>query len=150
MQLGRLSLWGVQRVKNGSKQWTAQNLRMLPPKGSFHNNGRAILTTFSWMIMQESVFVLGDKPTKLLPKARQIDLIPNSGNSVYEKGLFNQMIELWNVGPCPNHVESPRYYWVFLCFLVSSFVLLGAEQQSYWHHWKNLNATNSFNLWPCT
>ena len=29
--------------------------------------------------MQEPVFILEDKPTKLLPKARQINLIPKSG-----------------------------------------------------------------------
>ena len=36
--------------------------------------------------MQEPVFILEGKPTKLLLKARQIDLIPKSSKSAYEKG----------------------------------------------------------------
>ena len=39
--------------------------------------------------MQESVFILGDKPTKLLPKARQVNLIPDdSRKRLHENCLY--------------------------------------------------------------
>ena len=50
-------IWSISNCRNfqnwpiGPKQWTTQNLWMLSPKGSFHNNGRDILTTFWGMPM---------------------------------------------------------------------------------------------------
>ena len=39
------TLFGFKKFKMDPK-WTIQNLRKMPPKGSFHNNGWGILTTF--------------------------------------------------------------------------------------------------------